>query len=1352
MSPALFSDVSEVAPRTTPPSPFSLANKTIAITGAGRGLGITLAQAVVEGGGCVACLDILPEPAADQWAELQKVAKAAGVTATYDRCDVTVETEVQGLLERIADEGAARGADLAGVVACAGIQQKLSALEYPAADFERILRVNSVGVFTTAKYAAKAMIDRKLKGSIVLIASMSGQIANRGLRCSAYNSSKAAVQQLGRSLAQEWGEHDIRVNTLSPGTAMTDALLEAEPELERLWMAGALLGRLGTPEDFKAPTVFLLAEGSSFMTGADLRTEVSSPSLIENVGFFEIIDVTESIVREYRGESSVLEHDGVHHISVFSSKPTPDPTQHRLQIRNEKLPEPSSRQAASRDSLCGPEVFAADPVSLLPSQFSKANGPLSPQTEQTANDLLSLGQPAPHFQVPSVDERIPGAFDDTLSCHDANDAAFPRYEFDDGLFITGSAYLDLHSTLRSSLFQESRSNAPTRCGTPQARDTSPDAAHCPLTVEPVILTGESARHDADLSVVLTAEQERVLWVNWLDELDKFDCRRHFQNTLSAMAMQYPYVKYAILALSARQLERKGSAPCPIPSSLAFYQQAIHSLLPEIGTRSTPVIASCVVLCVLEMLSCSPKAWHRHLDGCATLLQAVGIHGFSGDFEEALFWCFARMDVCGGLISSSGTLIPPSVWTPADKLHEAVQLFRNSPKASFDAYANQAVFLIAHVVNLIATNTPNEMGAVFVPPPSRGSRFDAKWKKLWGFIDNWYVTRPVEMHPVFTASCSPPSSFPTILFSNPAAISGNQMYHASALLMLQHQPPHITLPNHRSIFWHARRIVGISKSNDHHGCWINALQPLWLAGRCFSSPSEQEEILALFGTIERESGWASSWRADDLRQCFGYDQGVISGLLTGVAFTRTFPEIDTGDGGSSSLQGTVVAIYEIGCFFGAIGTMLFGERLGRKKTIMLGCVILCIGGALQASSSTIPHMIVGRIVAGLGNGLNTSTIPVWHSELMRPTERGKGLSIELAITIFGVMTAYWVDYGMSFIDNDAQFRFPLALQCVFAIITLLALFFLPESPRWLVAHDRHDEARQVLWSVENDARHIDASDDRISHNLSEIQQAIREERDASQGSTYRAMIKNGEQRYLHRILLGIGGQFMQQLSGINLITYYAPVIFQQSVGISHDLSLLLAGFNGIAYFLSSLIPIWTIDRLGRRKLMLFAAAGQCASMAILAGTVANGSKPAGIAAIVMLFLFNFFFAVGMLAIPWLLPAEYSPLAIRTRSAALATASNWIFTFLVVEITPISITNIGWRTYVYFSVFNLCFLPLIYFFYPETRNLSLEQIDKLFTGGKVLLHWHPSMGEGEADTLSAGSLDEKAGNVETVELRH
>ncbi|KKY30144.1 putative sugar transporter stl1 [Diaporthe ampelina] len=467
---------------------------------------------------------------------------------------------------------------------------------------------------------------------------------------------------------------------------------------------------------------------------------------------------------------------------------------------------------------------------------------------------------------------------------------------------------------------------------------------------------------------------------------------------------------------------------------------------------------------------------------------------------------------------------------------------------------------------------------------------------------------------------------------------------------------------------------------------------------------------------------------------------MSGLLTGSAFTAQFPEIDTNEGshGSASLQGTVVAIYEIGCFFGSILALVFGEKLGRRMTILIGCLILCVGGALQASAYSIPHLIVGRIVAGLGNGMNTSTIPVWHSELMQADKRGKGLSIELAINIFGVMTAYWVDYGMSYVDNHAQFRFPLALQCLFAVLTIALMLVLPESPRWLIAQDRHDDARHILLALLPNKR---PDEDFVNREMAEIQHAIDEEREAAHGSSYKALLKNGPQKFFYRTILGVGGQFMQQLSGINLITYYAPVIFQQSVGLTHNMSMLLAGFNGVAYFLSSLIPIWIIDRLGRRKLMLFAAAGQGCCMAILAGTVSDGSTSAGIVASIMLFAFNFFFAVGLLAIPWLLPAEYAPLAIRQRAAALASASNWIFTFLVVEITPVSIGNIGYRTYIYFCIFNFCFLPLIYFFYPETQNLTLEQIDKLFTGGKVMLHWTPSMGEiGDVGEVKGGVVEQ------------
>lgn len=258
------------------PQLFSLSGRTIAITGGGRGVGITLAIAVVEAGGCVACLDILPEPSPAEWKQLQQLAKRSGLSATYAKCDITNEEEVSRLLDEIVTQGTAISAPFSGLVACAGIQQTTPVVDYPVSDFQRMMNVNVTGTFITAKHATRVFVKNQIRGSIVLIASMSGSIANRGLACSAYNTSKSALLQLCRSMAQEIGQHGIRINTLSPGyirTAMTDALLAAEPEVEKTWMAGALLGRLGAPEDFKAPAVFLLADGSSFMTGADLRVD-----------------------------------------------------------------------------------------------------------------------------------------------------------------------------------------------------------------------------------------------------------------------------------------------------------------------------------------------------------------------------------------------------------------------------------------------------------------------------------------------------------------------------------------------------------------------------------------------------------------------------------------------------------------------------------------------------------------------------------------------------------------------------------------------------------------------------------------------------------------------------------------------------------------------------------------------------------------------------------------------------------------------------------------------------------------------------------------------------------------------
>ncbi|KAK5788803.1 hypothetical protein VI817_009761 [Penicillium citrinum] len=250
---------------------FSLAGKVVLVSGAGRGLGLTQSEALLEAGAKVYALDRLEEPA-PEFFDLQIRAKELGTELHYRRIDVRDTELLNNVIEGIAQvEGR-----MDGLVAAAGIQQETPALEYSAKDSNTMFEVNVTGVFMTAQAVAKQMIRFGNGGSIAMIASMSGTIANRGLICPAYNASKAAVIQLGRNLAAEWGQYNIRVNTISPGyivTAMVEKLFVEYPERRDQWPKENMLGRLSRPEEYRGAAVFLLSDASSFMTGSDLRMD-----------------------------------------------------------------------------------------------------------------------------------------------------------------------------------------------------------------------------------------------------------------------------------------------------------------------------------------------------------------------------------------------------------------------------------------------------------------------------------------------------------------------------------------------------------------------------------------------------------------------------------------------------------------------------------------------------------------------------------------------------------------------------------------------------------------------------------------------------------------------------------------------------------------------------------------------------------------------------------------------------------------------------------------------------------------------------------------------------------------------
>ena len=577
---------------------------------------------------------------------------------------------------------------------------------------------------------------------------------------------------------------------------------------------------------------------------------------------FEILDVTAEIIRDYDMPSPRVDsNDG--DVSAGRSTSTPTPLDTQQQRYNAS---PSDRLFPVRVTVPPTSnYFDTSSFSLI---RDDAPSPAARHPRTAVENLLYLGQSS--VTPTTVNDPLQSSLGpvpmDMITDYLDNIQAFsPDGSFEDGIFMPGSAYHELHSTLRNHLIQEVQSTTLTRPATP----ASPQDAEA-ITQVPAQGMGNLRAPERPSTVVepplLKKDEELLLWRNWFNEiapwLDKFDKERHFQHIIPTIAASHDHLRFSMLALSARQLELKETTR-PTDRSLALYQEAIHLLLPHLPTRSTAVIASCVILCVLEMLSCSPKAWRRHLDGCASLMEAVSINGFVGGTEEALFWCFARMDVCGGLISSIKTLIPVSHWASKIDLDADVELFRS--RDDFGHWANYAVYLVAQVLDFLAPDPNASLGTT--------SRTDPKlrdgWLKLWKHISDWHDLRPAPLHSIMTIPSSDTSPFPMILFSNPAGISGNQLYHTASILMLQNQPPGLRLsPKPRSILWHARQVCAISISNDHHGAWTNGIQPLWIAGRCMSHPTEHRAILELLERIERESGWGTRWRAKDLKELWG----------------------------------------------------------------------------------------------------------------------------------------------------------------------------------------------------------------------------------------------------------------------------------------------------------------------------------------------------------------------------------------------------------------------------------------------------------------------------------------------------
>ncbi|KAJ6153720.1 hypothetical protein N7470_006679 [Penicillium chermesinum] len=424
---------------------------------------------------------------------------------------------------------------------------------------------------------------------------------------------------------------------------------------------------------------------------------------------------------------------------------------------------------------------------------------------------------------------------------------------------------------------------------------------------------------------------------------------------------------------------------------------------------------------------------------------------------------------------------------------------------------------------------------------------------------------------------------------------------------------------------------------------------------------------------------------------GYDQAVANGLLTLPAFIRVFPEIDTLNtkgaqkSHNSTIQGTTVAIYEVGCAIGALSCGVLGDKLGRRRTIFLAGCIAIVGVIIQATPFSLGQLIAGRVITGLGVGGFTATVPMYVSESSSAESRGR----------------------------------MVLLQGWFAISTLchrgcLVHLFLPESPRWLARVGREEEAASTLARLED----VSVDSEHVAQELEIIHEALAgpTDGDAAQLSTNPFARIN-----IHRTLLAIGVNILAQMTGVNIITFYSDSIFESELGYSGTIARIISGCLQIWQVCAAGLAILLIDRFGRRPLLIGAATGMTIAQACLAGLSSDLSNHgAASASLLFYFIALFCFPIGLFLIPFMYAAEIAPLRIRAKVTAMAAAANWIFNFVIAEASPTGFATISWRYYIIYACISAFALCVFYFLCPETKGRTLEEIEEIFVTSKSIFH--------------------------------
>ncbi|KAK4149479.1 MFS sugar transporter-like protein [Chaetomidium leptoderma] len=444
--------------------------------------------------------------------------------------------------------------------------------------------------------------------------------------------------------------------------------------------------------------------------------------------------------------------------------------------------------------------------------------------------------------------------------------------------------------------------------------------------------------------------------------------------------------------------------------------------------------------------------------------------------------------------------------------------------------------------------------------------------------------------------------------------------------------------------------------------------------------------------------------------FGYDSGVMTDVIASHNFLEFF-NTNTG----SPIIGAINSTFSGGAVFGSLMGGLTMDRYGRRKTIMIGALIALVGAILQAAAQNLAMILVGRIVAGWAVGLMSMSVPVYQSECAHPKIRGLIVGLSQQMIGVGFIISTWVGYGSSFAGGGLgqfQWRFPLAFQAIPALILVCGIMFFPESPRHLMEIDREDEAMRVLRKLHFDG----TNDDWIQREFHEIKTTIAAEK-AITVPGWRIMFTVPQWRT--RLMHGVAVQVFTQFTGINVIGYYQTQMYN-ALGITGNRALLVAGiYNCVGPLANLVFIVFIIDRVGRRRPLLWGTVAIiialiCESAINSRIDKENPNHALSIGGVFFLFCVTVIFSWSWGPISWTYMAEIMPMPIRARGNAFATGiGNWLVSTFWSQLSPMALKALDWKFYFLFVAFDIVVtLPIVFFFFKETKQLSLEEIDLLF----------------------------------------